>query len=340
LTKIYNKIKEEKVIALYKQGKTRREIAKIVHMSLGDIGAIINKYIEDEEIQKNNLRNSDISEETKAMQLFSQGKPPIEVRIELNISTEKVEKFYKDYWRLIGLHQLRTYYETEIKENLPSFLKLFRRVKKLGMSDHEIVLVFNNMARLPLLEIAVQERTNKLKSLVTKKDILISEIDDLYKSMDKSQILLDSLHSEIEGLSSEINNKHIILKDLNESIDNLLSSEDVLKIKNLIIQTATSVLDNRQDIMTAAIVTAIQGIQSDPKKGFLINYLGNNFVDEVDYGFSNLNKISYHLDLRKVEDYLITHHVPILDLTNTLYDRILNIVQYNMFFKPQSDDVR
>jgi hypothetical protein len=73
------------------------------------------------------------------------------------------------------------------------------------------------------------------------------------------------------------------LKDLNESVDNLLSSEDVLKIKNLIIQTTTSVLDNRQDIMTAAIVTAIQGIQSDPKKGFLVSYLGNNFVDEVDY---------------------------------------------------------
>jgi DNA-binding CsgD family transcriptional regulator len=98
LTNIYNKIKEEKVIALYKQGKTRREIAKIVHMSLGDIGDIIKKYIEDEEIQKNNLRNSDISEETKAMQLFSQGKPPIEVKIELNVSTEK----WKNFIRIIG----------------------------------------------------------------------------------------------------------------------------------------------------------------------------------------------------------------------------------------------
>jgi hypothetical protein len=130
------------------------------------------------------------------------------------------------------------------------------------------------------------------------------------------------------------------LKDLKKSVDNLLSSKDYLKIKNLIIQTATSVIDSRQDIMAAAIVTAIQGIQSDPKKGFLISYLGSSFVDNIDYGFGNSNKISYHLDLKKVEDYLITHHAPILDLTNMLYDRILNIVRYNMFFKPQSDDVR
>ncbi len=257
----------------------------------------------------------------------------------MNVSTEKVEQFYKDYWRLIGLYQLRTYYDTDIKENLPSFLKLFRKVKKLGMSDHEIVLALSNATKLPLLNIAVQERTNKLKSLVTKKDILLSDIDDLDKSRDKSQTLLDNLHSEIQGLSSEINKKQTSLKDLRESVDNLLSRKDYLKIKKLIIQTATSVRDNRRDIMTAAIVTAIQGIQSDPKKGFLISYLGNNFVDNIDYGFDNSNKISYHLDLKKIEDYLITHHAPILDLTNMLYDRILNIVQYNMFFKPESDDV-
>jgi hypothetical protein len=340
LTKYYNKAKAEQVIELYKQGKTIREIAKIVHMSFGDIGAIINNYIENEEIQKNNLKDSNISEETKAMQLFFEGKSPIEVRIELNVSTEKVEKFYKDYWRLIGLHQLRTYYDTEIKENLPSFLKLFKKVKESAMSDDEIVIALSNMNILPYMEIAVQKRRSKLKSLATKKDILLSDIDDLNKGRDKSQTLLDNLHGEIQKVSEEFNKKQISLKDLKESVDNILSSKDYLKIKNLIVQTATSVLDNRQDIMTAAIVTAIQGIQSDPKKGFLISYLGNNFVDEVDYGFGNLNKISYHLDLKKVEDYLITHHAPILDLTNMLYDRILNIVQYNMFFKPQSDDVR
>jgi DNA invertase Pin-like site-specific DNA recombinase len=81
VSNLNNKTKAEQVIELYKQGKTRREIAKIVHMSLGDIGTIINKYIENEEIQKNNLMDPAISEKTKAMRLFFEGKSPIEVRI-------------------------------------------------------------------------------------------------------------------------------------------------------------------------------------------------------------------------------------------------------------------
>ena len=59
---------------------------------MGDIGAIINKYIEDEEIQKNNLKDHIISEETKAMQLFFERKSPIEVRIELNVRTVESRK--------------------------------------------------------------------------------------------------------------------------------------------------------------------------------------------------------------------------------------------------------
>ena len=72
--------------------------------------------------------------------------------------TERVEKFYKDYWRLIGLYQLRTYYDTEIKENLPSFLKLFKKVKESAMSNDEIVTALSNMNILPYMEIAVQKK--------------------------------------------------------------------------------------------------------------------------------------------------------------------------------------
>ena len=48
------KQKEETVIELYLEGKTIREIAKIVHMSFSDIGEIIRKYNEQKE--KENLK--------------------------------------------------------------------------------------------------------------------------------------------------------------------------------------------------------------------------------------------------------------------------------------------
>lgn len=42
------KEKEEKVIELYKQGKTVREIVKIAHMSFGTISSIIKKFTDEE----------------------------------------------------------------------------------------------------------------------------------------------------------------------------------------------------------------------------------------------------------------------------------------------------
>jgi cytidylate kinase len=47
------------VIELYKQGKTRRQIAETVHMSFKDIADIINEYT-GEDKQVNNLRNQKI----------------------------------------------------------------------------------------------------------------------------------------------------------------------------------------------------------------------------------------------------------------------------------------
>jgi hypothetical protein len=41
--------KEEYVIELYKQNRTVREIAKLMHMSFGEIGKILKKFKKDEE---------------------------------------------------------------------------------------------------------------------------------------------------------------------------------------------------------------------------------------------------------------------------------------------------
>ncbi len=80
------KQKEEKVIELYLEGKTVREIAKIVLMSFSDIGQIIREYNE-RKARENLQGNTIVSEETKAIELLSEGKSPIQVKVSLNIST-------------------------------------------------------------------------------------------------------------------------------------------------------------------------------------------------------------------------------------------------------------
>jgi CTP:phosphocholine cytidylyltransferase-like protein len=120
--------REQFVIDLYNQGKTIRDIAKEVRMSFRDIGAVLKKEEEKEERQKrqldNNITTTDIDDNQRglslsaqAYELFSQAKTPVEVAIELDLRESRVTKYYREYWKLKGLHKLNLIYE-EIKDNI------------------------------------------------------------------------------------------------------------------------------------------------------------------------------------------------------------------------------
>jgi transposase len=94
------------VIELYKQGKTRRQIAETVHMSFKDIADIINVYVgEDKQINK-----PEKSKDAQAFELFLQGKQSVEVAIELDMPADRVEELRVQYWRLSKLDDLEILY--------------------------------------------------------------------------------------------------------------------------------------------------------------------------------------------------------------------------------------
>jgi transposase len=81
--------REQYVFELYKQGKTIREIAQIVHMSFRGIGAKIKTGYEDNESNETEKKKEPVFNSTKAFKLFSQGKAPIEVAIKLDLEYEE-----------------------------------------------------------------------------------------------------------------------------------------------------------------------------------------------------------------------------------------------------------
>lgn len=199
---IFNE-KEIQVIELYKAGKTRREIAKIVHMSLSTISSIIEKY-EKEVKHKNNLENSIISEETRAIRLFFEGKSPIEVKIELDMDTEEVERLYEDYWKLQGLHQLHYYYENGLKGILSPFLRLYTKTIEFGISKEVVIQALRDINELPLIYLASQRKRKENRYLCNQRDFFVSEIVDLKKAKESAELLLEGLLTEIERVSSRL----------------------------------------------------------------------------------------------------------------------------------------
>jgi DNA invertase Pin-like site-specific DNA recombinase len=129
--------KEKMVINLANQGKTTREIAKEVHISLKSIGQILNKATGDD-VDEKELSLKDKSDYAQAFQMFQDGRPLIDVAIELDIDSPTVICYYADYLKLVNMGRLVDIYK-DVKDHLSLFLDLYRRIKKEGLSKQQIV---------------------------------------------------------------------------------------------------------------------------------------------------------------------------------------------------------
>ena len=119
---------EKEIIRLLNEGKTYREISKILHVSPTQISAVRKKY---------EGTNNEPSIQTKAYKMFLKGKRPIEVAIALGIGDEQTTKLWKEYLELTGHYRLLKIGE-ELKENLQRFLNIYNGIKKKGLTLEEI----------------------------------------------------------------------------------------------------------------------------------------------------------------------------------------------------------
>lgn len=171
--------KEQSVIKLHQEGKTIREIASSAHMSFGDNGSIIRKIEgQDEEVKTKDIKNK--SKDTQALFLFSSGKKPIEVAVELDLSASEVHEIQEEFWALNQQYELALVYG-KIKNILPSFLKLFQSLKEFGMLNEESLSNFLKYAGhdLPELTYRMQQLANEVIDLESKKKQSIDALAQL-----------------------------------------------------------------------------------------------------------------------------------------------------------------
>jgi hypothetical protein len=171
--------KEMLVIRLHKEGKTIREIASETHLSFTDIGSIIRK-IDGRDKDDGSKDIKDIktkSTDTKALFLFTNGKKPIDVAIELDLSAAEVQNMLEEFWALNDLHELVFVYN-EIKTFLPSFLKLFHCLKERRMLNEKHISNILKYAGtdLPQLTDRVQCLTNDVINLKGQKRNLMNKL--------------------------------------------------------------------------------------------------------------------------------------------------------------------
>ena len=84
-------------------------------MSLRDLSTILKKHmvnhglamIDDDDNKKSHSNNE---KATQAYKLFSEGKKPVQVAIELGLREKQVDKLYREFWKLKNLNGLYEIY--------------------------------------------------------------------------------------------------------------------------------------------------------------------------------------------------------------------------------------
>jgi hypothetical protein len=172
--------KKALVIELYNQGKTRRQIAEIAHMSFKDIADIINEHT-----GENTSTNKPVkSKDARAFELFLQGKQSVEVAIELDMPADKAEELHVQYWRLSKLDNLEILYH-EAEYSLSLLLRLHNVLKdKRITKDKDISdLIELPNEGLPNLRARFEVLLNQITTLENEKNSLSTEILGLRNSI-------------------------------------------------------------------------------------------------------------------------------------------------------------
>ena len=140
-----------------------------------------------------------LSPSTQAYRLFSKGKTPIEVAINLNLSEAETTKYYEEYWDLKQMHELRMVYD-EIEGDIVHFLKLYRLSRSAQISvEHVVNLLQISNEYLPLLEHRYKRLTKEIDSLELEKQRLRdvgNQVNTLTKVSEKYKGEVKSLQKE------------------------------------------------------------------------------------------------------------------------------------------------
>src|SRR5919106_675912 len=148
------KQKETLVLALAEKGKTYREITREAGVSPNTIKAVLSKSGLDEST----------SIHSRAFELFSEGKTPLQVAITLNLEAEQLIQYHQQYFMLLGCTEFTKVY-LQIKDNPWPYVDLANLVHNSQMGDGEIVELLKIANRyLPRVRLELDRTNEELNS--------------------------------------------------------------------------------------------------------------------------------------------------------------------------------
>ena len=250
------KQKEALVIALAEKGETYREITKKAGVSPNTIKVVLNRAGLDEST----------SIHSRAFELFSEGKTPLQVAITLNLEAEKAIQYHQQYFMLLGCYEFTKVY-LQIKDNPWAYVNLVKLALNSGMGDGEVVeLLKIANGHIPRVQLEYDRLKAELDSLEDEKSNstedyhrLCNEISGMKTTVDQLQLTIRESKDEKAKLEMQIRLENFV-KDFQDN------NIEYNKVKQAIEGEVENVLGDRRRLLRMAIQSVIELLRLDPQK--------------------------------------------------------------------------
>jgi hypothetical protein len=235
-----------------------------------------------------------LSLSTQAYKLFSEGKSPLEVSIALNLGESEATKFCREYWKLKQLHDLNMVYE-QTKDDIISFLKLYRLSKAKGMDVQQVVdilAIANN--DLPAIEEKVKTLRNDVDMLQFQKRIderslyqLNNQIASTTKLLNSFRISCGRERREIDQLQNERARLEATVTQFKNNNEEYLD-----KIKQVAYEEVKSVLNDSKLLLKVATLSIIESLRRNSELYNFVLYDTSVQTTSAAYGSNYLSLMS------------------------------------------------
>jgi predicted transcriptional regulator len=255
------KQKEDLIVVLYEKGKTYREIAHEAGVSPNTIKETLNKA---------GLASSKAS---KAFELYSQQKTPLEVAIALDIDADKAISLHGEYFKLLGCTEFTRVYQW-IKDDPWPFVNLVKLIQNAGMDEDQVNNLLNiSKNHLPRVTAEYEKLKTEVNSLEYQKSNLAKGYERLRKEIAELNKTVDQLQlskKELDDENSKLDLQKIRLQNFVKNFqDNGLEYSIVKRKIKAIIEY---ILADRSRLLTVAAQSVTELLRVDPQKFHSFHY--------------------------------------------------------------------
>jgi hypothetical protein len=273
--------KEELIIKLHKEGKTWDEIAHAANASPNTISRLSDEY-----------------DQCEAFKLFQLNFSPIQVRIKLSLSPDKVKKHYLAFRELHNLSELSSVCN-ELGQNIPDFLGFYKGARSFNITPQNM---FHALDLARNIEYMKQENNGEYARLMEARRISAQEATNLAESQNQIRITgynLSTMRTELGLLKS--------------AIDKIKNSPNYRQLENIIFQAVNSFGSEKDFPLQAAVIAVMRTIQKDPAVVPLLQY---PYLDKLDLANTLFNQYILTAIINKVTELMPEVREVLADLVN------------------------